>query len=56
MEANENKKEKKWIEFPLEGYKWFEWNITEKWNNKIAKYIEVKDPILVLPSKQEIPI
>ena len=49
MEENE----KKWIEVPSEGYKWFEWNVTERWNNAIARITEVKDPILVLPNGQE---
>jgi len=53
MEANENKKEDNWISVSSEGYKWFEWNVTEKWNNAIAKITEVKDPILVLPNGQE---
>ena len=53
MGANENKIEDIWISVPSGGYKLFEWNVTEKWNNAIAKITEVKDPILVLPNGQE---
>jgi hypothetical protein len=52
---SEEENKKIWIEALLTGHKWFEWNVTERWNNKIAKYIEVIDPILVT-SNNEIPI
>lgn len=51
MEANEES-EKIWIEIPSIGYKWFEWDITERWNNEIIKLIEVIDPILVTSNKE----
>ena len=54
MKANENKKEDNWISIPSEGYKWFEYNATEKLNNAIARITEVKDPILVLPNGKEV--